>query len=183
MWFKKKKLVSAFNGKRLVAAYSKLPFQEAPNGETSDVYHDYAFYKREGLYWCVRVGEIKVAFGMGKADGISYYVNGTFLFKRGNQAVDTWDGKNFPYKMEDGVFRLYEKELENGRWSGFTVDIWSYLKPYVKKIAKECNASTFASAIEEQIQEISKSTLEKFDLLLDRIEIEQIGNYEEKKNV
>ena len=85
--------------------------------------------------------------------------------------------------MEDGVFRLYEKELENGRWSGFTVDIWSYLKPYVKKIAKECNASTFASAIEEQIQEISKSTLEKFDLFLDRIEIEQIGNYEEKKNV
>lgn len=179
MFFKKKKKVFAFNGKRFIAAYSQIPFVESPNGETNTIYPDYAFYKNNGFYWVVRVGTIKIPWGFGKFDGVPYYANGTLYLKRGNQSVDGWDGLSLPYKLEGDVYRLYESELENGRNVGFCNELQDLLRPRMVEIAKESSLADLGKNLNERLNELCQEFLEQFGLWIEKVEINQKGNYKE----
>lgn len=134
---------------KFFAAHSALPFAE----EHED-YPDYAFYTLGNRYWCVRVGDLEVPWGVCVDVGNSneLWANGIIRVKRLNRAA-TLDGKGFEYvKASNGVFYLYEKVFQDNRFSGFVIRLRDEFLPILSEIARAAKDPT---AFQRDLQNFS----------------------------
>jgi hypothetical protein len=147
--FWKSKRVSVINGKCFIAAYSTKPFAES---KKQSLYPDYSFYESDGLYWCVRVGNIEIPWGFGD-DGNGYCANGSAIVSRRNVDASSIDGKGFPFTKEGEIYYLYESEFTGNSFEGFSMYMRDALLVYIREIAGRFNAQEFPSALESALRD------------------------------
>ena len=142
--FWKSKRVSVINGKRFIAAYSTKPFAES---KKQSAYPDYCFYEADGLYWCVRVGDIEIPWGFGD-DGNGYSANGSIVASRRNVDASSFDGKGLPFTKDGEISYLYESEFINNTFEGFSMYMRDKLLGCIREIANRVQARDFPLVLE-----------------------------------
>lgn len=139
-----KKKVSVMNGKPFIAAYSDKRFKESK----SRVAHpDHTFHDSDGAHWCVRVGDVKVPWGVGD-QGKGYSANGTLTVSRLNVDEASFTGRGLPFVKEGDVFYLYEMiEGQDDEMIGFVPYIRDEVLKFFTGIASNTDADGFAEAV------------------------------------
>ena len=170
--FKRKKPITVMRGKKFVAAYSEYPFVEAKSGAD---YPDFSFHESGGLYWCVRVGDIDIPWGIG-GDDIGFKANGFVKVSRRNVSAVTFDGRGFEYKRVGDVFYLYESELGDDGFFGFSPFMQRFLIRAIKGIAKQSTDESFRANVERisEVPEIA-ALLEEHKLIIRSVNIDMIA--------
>ncbi|MBO5363458.1 MAG: hypothetical protein J6A46_03940 [Clostridia bacterium] len=189
--------VKVMNGKPFVAAYSNRPFEEGMSAQgvlfktlkwdDQTTIPDYQCYYDENTskYWCVRVGDIDVPWGFG-ADENGYWANGLLSFSRKNMSEETFDGKGLPFERVGDVYYLYECELGDGGFYGFSVYIRDKMLDFLKQLAWRTSKEEFRKMIEnngvQTLMRIPKvrAFLNEHQLKLKGVVLHGIG-IEEKK--
>lgn len=128
------------------AAHSSFPFAEA-----NEDYPDYAFYSLGNRYWCVRVGDLEIPWGINVEleNGNRLWANGIIRIKRLNHKAHL-DGKGFTYtKEKNGVFYLYEKVFRETHFCGFAIHLRDEFLPILTEIAQTAqDVPTFKKALQ-----------------------------------
>lgn len=191
----KNKPVKVMNGKRFVAAYSVRPFLEGMSeegvifkklkwsGETE--IPDYKCYQeKDGTYWCVRVGDIDVPWGFG-SDVNGYWANGVITVSRKNVGKEPFDGRGLPFVREGDVFYLYECELGDNGFYGFSIYMRERLLNSLRKLAKGMTKEAFEETLAKDgaaalaaIPEV-RELLDEHKLVVKQVILHSVG--EDKK--
>lgn len=146
--FWKKKKVSAFNGKNFIAAYSSVPFTEA---KKPNAYPNYYFYEADGLYWCIRIGEFEIGWGIGD-DGRGYSANGSVIASRRNVDASSIYDKGLPFVKEGEISYLYESEFTGNTFEGYSIYLRDELLIPIREIAGKTSAQDFPKALEAELR-------------------------------
>ncbi|MBR4942743.1 MAG: hypothetical protein IKZ28_01820 [Clostridia bacterium] len=177
------KTVKLMNGKRFVAAYSRYPFEECMKKEgtifkklkwsdETEIPDYQCFYNEaDKTYWCVRVGEIEIPWGFGADVNGEYWANGLILVSRQNVGKEPFDGRGLPFTTEGEVTYLYECELTDNGFKGFSIYMRERFLNAIKRMAKDLPQAEFEKAFSaealkkdkevEEILSLHKLTLTK----------------------
>ncbi len=123
-------------GKPFVAAYTT-----AERGfEDGDIHPSYQLAQRsdkrgKAFHWCVRYGYIEIPWGIGADETAGFKAHGVMYVKRGKIDASTFDGKGFEFERVGDVYYLYENELIDGAFRGFSVYIRALIMPLIREIA------------------------------------------------
>ena len=187
--------VMVMNGKRFVAAYSARPFLEGMI-ETGAIIKtlkwsgekeipDYKLYQeKDGTYWCVRIGDIDVPWGFDSSVN-GYWANGVVTVSRMNVGSEPFDGRGFPFVREGDVFYLYECELGDNGFYGFSIYMRGQLLNSLRKLAKGMTKEDFETKLSKDGANELKNLPEVQELLKEhRLDVKQVilhGIGEDKK--
>lgn len=141
-----KKRVAVMNNRAFVAAFSSKPFKEAKRA-----FPDYSFFESEGVFWCVRIGEFNIPWGF-SSNGIGFSANGYIVVSRGNVDATSLDGKGLPFVKQGEVSYLYESEIIDDRFEGFSIYLRDALLRRIREIASTVDAKSFPLVIEDSLR-------------------------------
>lgn len=147
-----KKHISVMCGEPFIAACSRFPFLESKRGAG---YPDYVFDEYDGLYWCVRVGEIDIPWGFGD-DSLGFGANGTLTVRRRNVNAASLDMKGIAHtKLGDVSYVFVNRVTESGR-EGFVRYFEPRLLPIIKDVAERYGFDGFDKACAEELLKSEK---------------------------
>ena len=171
MVFRKKSSVFDI-GKPFIAAYSKKPFAESKN---SGDYPDYRFFYSGGLYWCVRIGNIDIPWGIAD-NGRGFCANGSITVSRLRVDATSIDGKGYPFVKKGNILYLFEYELSKFTFEGFTTRIRDQILVIIQRIADETSAENFPSKLENELRKDPgfNAILEANMLTLERVRTNKV---------
>ncbi|MBQ8497671.1 MAG: hypothetical protein IJ489_09485 [Clostridia bacterium] len=119
--------------KRFIAAYSTKPFWEHSGSRKQIRYPDYAFDYEDGIYWCYRVGMLKLDWGIGYHPGIcNFHASGEIFAERQNMKANSFDHAGLPFEKEGEIFYLYDR-TEQG--SGYNPEQMVILNDRLRRLA------------------------------------------------
>ena len=165
---------AVFQAKKFIVAYSSKPFCEA---KKRDIYPNYSFFESDGLYWCVRVGELEVPWGIGASStGGRFSANGTIVVSRQNVDASSFDGKDLMFTKCGDIYYLYESELVNGRFEGYVIYLRDAFLATIGRIANNSEAKTFPDILEQSLRDDPKfsSLLKEQMLVLKRVDVSKV---------
>lgn len=142
-----KRHVSVMCGEPFVAAYSRHPFTEARCGGS---YPDYVFDSYGGLYWCVRVGEIEIPWGVGY-DELGFGANGSITVRRRNVNAASLDMKGIPQTQLGEISYLFVNRVSASGREGFARYIEPQLLPFIRAVADKHGYDGFAGALVDEL--------------------------------
>lgn len=160
--FWRKKRISVMNGKRFIAAYSSKPFAES---KKQNSYPNYYFYEADGLYYCIRIGEFEIGWGIGD-NSRGYSANGSVIVSRRNVDASSLDGKGLPFVKEGDISYLYESEFTGNSFEGYSVYLRDELLCIIRETADRSSPEDFPKALESALREDPRvSALMKSNML------------------
>lgn len=168
----KKRVKVLHRGIRFIAAYSDLPFDEAKH---ANAYPDYSFFDKDGLHWCVRIGNIEIPWGIGD-NGRGYAANGTVTASRLSVDSTAFNKKGLPYTRVGDVYYLYENEFIGNGFEGFAPYMSARLLAHIINIADNSPATSFPGELDTKLRgniEV-KALLDSHSLTLEKVRVDGI---------
>lgn len=121
--------------KRFIAAYSTKPFWEHSGSRKNIRYPDYAFDYEDGIYWCYRIGMMRLQWGIAYQPGIcNFHASGELFAERQNMRADSFDHAGMPFEKEGDIHYLYDR-TEQG--SGYNPEQMLILNDRLRRLAIE----------------------------------------------
>lgn len=170
----KKRVEILHKGISFIAAYSDLPFAEAKHANS---YPDYSFFDKDGIHWCVRIGNIDIPWGIGD-NGRGYAANGTITVSRLSVDSTNFNKKGLPYTRVGDVYYLYESEFTGNGFVGFAPYLRDRLLPHIINVADSSPATSFQGELDTKLRENPelKVLLDSHNLTLGKVRVDRITN-------
>lgn len=169
--FKKKVHIDFENNRDFIAASSIYPFAEYSGKNRDKQYPGYAYWydTGKGIYWCYRIGNMTVPFGL---VGLDFRATGTVYVERRNVIAAFMDKVHYPSTKKNDITYYYEyviDEHNNMRDN----DLTQKTREIIHTIARDCTAETFPQMLKNELPQNSvfKQLLDEFELRYKDVEI------------
>ena len=144
---RKKSPPSVMRSEPFVCAFSEYPFLET---KSKAQYPDYAFDKSDGLYWCVRVGEIEIPWSF-VDDELGFGANGSFIVKRRNVNGASFDMKGIESTKVGDINYVFVNHVTSEGRQGFVKYFTPRLQPIIRRIAERIGRESFTSSVGDEL--------------------------------
>ena len=173
---RKKSPPSVMRGEPFICAYSEYPFLET---KSKSQYPDYVFDKYDGLYWCMRVGEIEIPWSF-IDDDLGFGANGSLIVKRRNVNAASFDMKGIECtKVGDIQYVFVNHVTDQGR-QGFVKYLTPRLQPIIRKIAERIGRESFIGSVGDEMLANGElaAILDEHEMVLVSVSVGGIKIYE-----